>query len=143
AAAAGAAWSPGRSARWASRWDARSLLLRLLGDTRADAGSGIRARLGMIGSHARFDGRCGGTLAGSARGRYPDRTGRCGCSSMVELQLPKLTARVRFPSPAPYDEAPGQRKFPRLGLRRSIEPGRPVVPSTRHQGASDGPTWGL
>lgn len=24
-----------------------------------------------------------------------------GCSSMVELQLPKLTVRVRFPSPAP------------------------------------------
>jgi hypothetical protein len=24
-----------------------------------------------------------------------------GCSSMAELQLPKLTARVRFPSPAP------------------------------------------
>ncbi len=28
-------------------------------------------------------------------------TGRCGCSSMVELQLPKLIAWVRFPSPAP------------------------------------------
>src|SRR5690625_1915543 len=27
----------------------------------------------------------------------------CVCSSMVELQLPKLTARVRFPSPAPCD----------------------------------------
>lgn len=26
-----------------------------------------------------------------------------GCSSMVELQLPKLVARVRFPSPAPCD----------------------------------------
>ena len=25
----------------------------------------------------------------------------CGCSSMAELQLPKLVARVRFPSPAP------------------------------------------
>ena len=25
----------------------------------------------------------------------------CGCSSMVELQLPKLTTWVRFPSPAP------------------------------------------
>ncbi len=29
-----------------------------------------------------------------------------GCSSMVELQLPKLTARVRFPSPAPKDSHP-------------------------------------
>ena len=26
---------------------------------------------------------------------------KCGCSSMAELQLPKLTAWVRFPSPAP------------------------------------------
>ena len=26
---------------------------------------------------------------------------KCGCSSMVELQLPKLIAWVRFPSPAP------------------------------------------
>ena len=26
---------------------------------------------------------------------------RCGCSSMVEQKLPKLTTRVRFPSPAP------------------------------------------
>jgi hypothetical protein len=25
----------------------------------------------------------------------------CGCSSMVEQKLPKLTTRVRFPSPAP------------------------------------------
>ncbi len=26
----------------------------------------------------------------------------CGCSSMVEQKLPKLTTRVRFPSPAPF-----------------------------------------
>jgi hypothetical protein len=26
----------------------------------------------------------------------------CGCSSMVELELPKLQTWVRFPSPAPY-----------------------------------------
>jgi len=25
-----------------------------------------------------------------------------GCSSMVELKLPKLITRVRFPSPAPF-----------------------------------------
>src|SRR5699024_9737153 len=31
------------------------------------------------------------------------RSAMRGCSSMVELQLPKLTARVRFPSPAPCD----------------------------------------
>jgi hypothetical protein len=28
----------------------------------------------------------------------------CGCSSMVELQLPKLVAWVRFPSPAPKNK---------------------------------------
>ena len=32
---------------------------------------------------------------------------RCGCSSMVELQLPKLLTWVRFPSPAP---SPWQRQ---------------------------------
>ncbi len=30
-----------------------------------------------------------------------------GCSSMVEQKLPKLTTRVRFPSPAPFSLAPG------------------------------------
>src|SRR6476620_11947900 len=29
------------------------------------------------------------------------RAGHCGCSSMVEHQLPKLNTRVRFPSSAP------------------------------------------
>ena len=29
----------------------------------------------------------------------------CGCSSMVEHQLPKLDTRVRFPSPAPKQKA--------------------------------------
>ena len=36
-----------------------------------------------------------------APGRVPTIAGRCGCSSMVELQLPKLLTWVRFPSPAP------------------------------------------
>src|SRR5471030_2185178 len=31
---------------------------------------------------------------------------RRGCSSMVEQKLPKLTTRVRFPSPAPVSMAP-------------------------------------
>jgi hypothetical protein len=31
----------------------------------------------------------------------PYKQGRRGCSSMVEQKLPKLTTRVRFPSPAP------------------------------------------
>ena len=37
--------------------------------------------------------------------------GERGCSSMVELQLPKLTARVRFPSPAPTERHSGYRDF--------------------------------
>src|SRR3569833_948537 len=32
-----------------------------------------------------------------------------GCSSMVELQLPKLIAWVRFPSPAPTSRSPAHR----------------------------------
>jgi hypothetical protein len=36
--------------------------------------------------------------------RYSER--RCGCSSMAEHQLPKLTVRVRFPSPAQIRDAP-------------------------------------
>jgi hypothetical protein len=36
-----------------------------------------------------------------------------GCSSMAEHQLPKLTVRVRFPSPAPHCKAPGQGWNPR------------------------------
>lgn len=30
----------------------------------------------------------------------------CGRGSMVELELPKLTTRVRFPSPAPRNPKP-------------------------------------
>ena len=30
----------------------------------------------------------------------------CGRGSMVELELPKLTTRVRFPSPAPWTLQP-------------------------------------
>jgi hypothetical protein len=32
---------------------------------------------------------------------YAAKCLKCGCSSMVEQKLPKLTTRVRFPSPAP------------------------------------------
>ena len=48
--------------------------------------------------------RRSGNLSGhhSFRG---DGKWSCGCSSMVEHQLPKLTARVRFPSPAPLRSA--------------------------------------
>src|SRR4051794_5702865 len=36
----------------------------------------------------------------AARSGRHRRPGACGCSSMAEHQLPKLTVRVRFPSPA-------------------------------------------
>src|SRR5690625_6470402 len=66
---------------------------------------------------------CCGTLAGQAcrgggqnatRGRYAEPLSTSsdvvrGCSSMVEPQLPKLIARVRFPSPAPHCGFAGQR----------------------------------
>jgi hypothetical protein len=35
---------------------------------------------------------------------------RCGCSSMVELQLPKLLTWVRFPSPAPLPSRTDQQQ---------------------------------
>ena len=37
----------------------------------------------------------------AAGGAIRYNRGSCGCSSMVEQKLPKLTTRVRFPSPAP------------------------------------------
>ena len=48
--------------------------------------------------------------------------GERGCSSMVELQLPKLTARVRFPSPAPQ-ERPGSARFRAFHRFRHRAPG--------------------
>ena len=38
--------------------------------------------------------------------RLQQRSNRRGCSSMVEQKLPKLTTRVRFPSPAPATSRP-------------------------------------
>src|SRR5688572_21585815 len=38
---------------------------------------------------------------GTIREKHPSQTTPCGCSSMAEQKLPKLTTRVRFPSPAP------------------------------------------
>ena len=63
----------------------------------------------------------------------------CGCSSMAEHQLPKLTVRVRFPSPAPR-EGPGQDESPSQGLdaveassarRRPHRPCRRAPPARR------------
>ena len=56
----------------------------------------------------------------------------CGCSSMAELQLPKLVAWVRFPSSAPVKSSffgikgrffiPKKlRKFPFYGIMRVTE----------------------
>src|SRR5215467_11897142 len=44
----------------------------------------------------------------------------CGCSSMAEHQLPKLTVRVRFPSPAPTTKAQAGSDFRTLGPRRLV-----------------------
>ena len=44
-------------------------------------------------------GRVNGGVNGLGRNRLRRR--KCGCSSMAEQKLPKLTTRVRFPSPAP------------------------------------------
>src|SRR3954451_20517963 len=46
------------------------------------------------------------------------RAGTRGCSSMAELQLPKLVARVRFPSPAPTSDRPAQALLASPGTRR-------------------------
>src|SRR6267154_2402782 len=42
-----------------------------------------------------------GTMSGRRQQAQTGSGGRCGCSSMVERQLPKLIVRVRFSSPAP------------------------------------------
>src|SRR5580658_2772625 len=51
--------------------------------------------------------RCLGEHSADSSGRRPrrDSAGARGCSSMVERQLPKLIVRVRFPSPAPRQNA--------------------------------------
>jgi hypothetical protein len=43
---------------------------------------------------------------------------RCGCSSMVERQLPKLHTRVRFPSPAPILPVTWHSSLPNPGARQ-------------------------
>ena len=40
------------------------------------------------------------------------RVTKCGCSSMVERQLPKLHTRVRFPSPAPIQSKSAWAQYP-------------------------------
>lgn len=57
------------------------------------------------------------------------RGGR-GCSSMVELQLPKLTARVRFPSPAPRGRPGAARLRAFRWFHHRSRPGGPGMSSS-------------
>jgi hypothetical protein len=70
------------------------------------------------------------------RGAGPNRIGTSGgCSSMVELQLPKLLTWVRFPSPAPHPVASEQPRSQAGGVRaarpRLPAPGRRIPPMRR------------
>ena len=57
----------------------------------------------------------------------------CGRSSMVELQLPKLIARVRFPSPAPLVGRNGYNAVVvRPRIPASSFPHRSAVPGVQH-----------
>ena len=58
-----------------------------------DRGCGWRQRRGLRPGSCKNHFRNGVEKAGKSL--------KCGCSSMVEQKLPKLTTRVRFPSPAP------------------------------------------
>src|SRR3546814_9435415 len=61
---------------------------------------------------------CGATsLTGAAALELQCRS-PSGCSSMVELQLPKLLAWVRFPSPAPPHHSADFRRSPRESASR-------------------------
>ncbi len=51
----------------------------------------------------------------TCRARRISPDGSCGCSSMVEQKLPKLTTRVRFPSPAPVFPSNSNSDLPRSG----------------------------
>ena len=53
----------------------------------------------MSGNDIRKTGACGSCCGDP---KLPRIAPRCGCSSMVELRLPKPLTRVRFPSPAPF-----------------------------------------
>src|SRR5690606_12696991 len=53
-----------------------------------------------------------------------------GCSSMVELQLPKLITRVRFPSPARSAKAQVEGTTPDPGLILVSTPYEPAVRAT-------------
>ena len=113
--------APGRAAGswWVCCWKSPLVAALRGGVAGLDSAARTRSRVGVPGVGAGIrDARHGGEfLSGvSAWGSsccmlHPRliRGGR-GCSSMVELQLPKLTARVRFPSPAPQERS-GSARF--------------------------------
>jgi hypothetical protein len=49
-----------------------------------------------------------------------------GCSSMAEHQLPKLTVRVRFPSPAPHEPRSEDLRRESAGVRPPVEVDGPL-----------------
>src|SRR4029453_19000195 len=65
------------------------------------------------------------------------RAVRCGCSSMVEHQLPKLNTRVRFPSSAPPPKA--QLRGVILRAWAVVAPGRVKQEGVARAFASAGP----
>ena len=70
------------------------------------------ASISVAGGRRRHDrrrraGRSSRTAIRRSRPTHSARIARCcGCSTMVERQLPKLHTRVRFPSPAPANAQP-------------------------------------
>ena len=113
--------APGRAAGswWVCCWKPLRVAALRGGVAGLDSAARARSRVGVLGVGAGIrDARHGGEfLSGvSAWGSSCCMLHPClirgerGCSSMVELQLPKLTARVRFPSPAPA-RGPGPSRF--------------------------------
>ena len=73
--------------------------------------------LGAVERYAETCGRRGDLGARPRRLGYSGAA--CGCSSMAEHQLPKLTVRVRFPSPAPPQRPWSGQMSPNQGFRVS------------------------
>jgi hypothetical protein len=63
--------------------------------------------------------------AGRKLRRYVRSVSRCGCSSMVERQLPKLHTWVRFPSPAPILTPCNRNVIILVAIKRGAERPRP------------------
>ena len=141
--------APGRAAGswWVCCWKPPLVAALRGGVAGLDSAARTRSRVGVPGVGAGIrDARHGGEfLSGvSAWGSSCCMLHPClirgerGCSSMVELQLPKLTARVRFPSPAPQ-ERPGSARFRAFHRFRHRAPGpAPSGPDRTAAGAGSG-----